>query len=154
MIREEYSHHLPNIRLHKSFSDTQTSLSSCKSITTEEAMEGFHGETISCRCFIQGSKSVRNILSLLHLAGETQLMSEDVFWLVVTLTFHPAVHLKWVSEEVQRVVDLIDFLFPGTPSWAHLTSAPGRDSLWTPSAYSWPLLGKCQGWAELLWAEP
>lgn len=47
-------------------------------------------------------------------------------------------------------MDLSGFPFPGTPSWAHPASVHGCDSLWTPSAYPWPLLDKPQEWDELL----
>lgn len=106
------------------------------------------------RCIVQDGESVLNIsYTPLCVAGETQLTSEGPFWSVMTLTFRPVPHQKWVFEKVKRAMDLIDFLFPGTPGWAHLTSVHGCDSLWTPSAYPWPLLGKCQGWAELLEAK-
>lgn len=45
---------------------------------------------------------------------------------------------------------LTESLFPGTPSWVRPTSALAHDSLWTPSACPWFLLGKCQVWAEPL----
>lgn len=49
-IHAKYSEHLSNIVLHESFSDTQTSISIHKFITTEEIMErGFYGKNISCR---------------------------------------------------------------------------------------------------------
>lgn len=43
--------------------------------------------------------------------------------------------------------------YPGTPSWGHLTSVHGRGSLWTLSAFLWPLLGRLQEWVELLWGK-
>lgn len=45
---------------------------------------------------------------------------------------------------------LTESLSPGTPSWVRPTSALAHDSLWTPSACPWLLLGKCQAWAEPL----
>lgn len=78
------------------------------------------------RCFVLDGIMTYTPLCVV---GETQLTSEGCFRSVMTLTFRPVPHLKRVFEKVERAVDLIDFLFPGTPGWAHLTSVHGCDSL-------------------------